>query len=156
MNDTAWRNEEAVAPALDFETLAGMVRGCPFHEWLGVELVSLDQTGVVIRMPWRAEFVSDPDRGYAHGGVLASLIDLAADYAVAARLGRGAPTVDMRVDYHRAAMPGPLVARAAVIKFGGTLATAEARIFDERDELVASGRALFFTRAASDTKERKA
>ena len=153
MNDRAWRNEEFVTPALDFETLAGMVRGCAFHEWLGVELVSLDQTGIVIRMPWRAEFVSDPDRGYAHGGVLASLVDLAADYAVAARLGRGVPTVDMRVDYHRAAMPGPLVARAAVIKVGGTLATAEARIFDERDELVASGRALFFTRSASEKKE---
>jgi uncharacterized protein (TIGR00369 family) len=153
MNDRAWRNGDSVAPALDFEALAAMVRGCPFHEWLGVELVSLDETGIAIRMPWRREFVSDPDRGYAHGGVLASLVDLAADYAVAARLGRGAPTVDMRVDYHRAAMPGALIARAQVIKVGGTLATAEARIFDERDELVASGRALFFTRATSDKKE---
>lgn len=36
---------------------------------------------------------------------------LAADYAVAARIGRGAPTVDMRVEHHRAAMPGPLIAR---------------------------------------------
>jgi uncharacterized protein (TIGR00369 family) len=118
--------------------------------------MSMDETGVVILMPWRAEFVSDPDRGYAHGGILASLIDLAADYAVAARLGRGAPTVDMRVDYHRAAMPGPLIARAAVIKLGGTLTTAEARVFDERDELVASGRGLFFTRAPSNEKETQA
>jgi uncharacterized protein (TIGR00369 family) len=153
MNDRAWRNGEGAAPALDFDTLAAMVGNCAFHQWLGVKLVRLDDTGIVIRMPWRAEFTSDPDRGYAHGGVLASLIDLAADYAVAARLGRGAPTVDMRVDYHRAAMPGPLIARAAVIKLGGTLATAEARIFDERDELVASGRALFFTRAPSGKKE---
>jgi uncharacterized protein (TIGR00369 family) len=153
MNDRAWRDTEGAAPALDFETLAVMVENCAFHQWLGVKLVSLDETGIVSRMPWRAEFVSDPDRGYAHGGVLASLIDLAADYAIAARLGRGAPTVDMRVDYHRAAMPGPLVARAAVIKVGGTLATAEARVFDERDELIASGRALFFTRAPSAKKE---
>ena len=130
-----------------------MVKDCPFHQWLGVELISLDETGIAIRTPWRAEFVSDPDRGYAHGGVLASLIDLAADYAVAARIGRGAPTVDMRVDYHRAAMPGPLIARAAVVKLGGTLTTAEARVFDERNELVASGRALFFTRAPSEKKE---
>jgi acyl-coenzyme A thioesterase PaaI-like protein len=129
MSDTARRNEGSEAPTLDFATLAGMVKSCPFHEWLGVELLSLDQTGVIIRMPWRAEVISEPDRGYAHGGVLASLIDLVADYAVAARLGRGA-----------------LVARAAVIKLGGTLATAEARIFDGRDELIASGRALFFTR----------
>ena len=153
MNDRAWRNGEGAAPALDFATLAAMVKDCPFHRWLGVELISLDETGIAIRTPWRAEFVSDPDRGYAHGGVLASLIDLAADYAVAARIGRGAPTVDMRVDYHRAAMPGPLIARAAVVKLGGTLTTAEARVFDERDELVASGRALFFTRAPSEKKE---
>jgi uncharacterized protein (TIGR00369 family) len=152
MKDSVWRNRENTAPKLDFETLAAMVKDCPFHEWLGVELVSLDATGIAIRMPWRAEFVSDPDRGYTHGGVLASFIDLAADYAVAAKLGRGAPTVDMRVDYHRAAMPGPLLARAAVIKLGGTLATAEARVLDEHDELVASGRALFFTRA-SEKKE---
>ena len=153
MNDRAWRNGEGAAPALDFATLAAMVKDCPFHQWLGVELISLDETGIAIRTPWRAEFVSDPDRGYAHGGVLASLIDLAADYAVAARIGRGAPTVDMRVDYHRAAMPGPLIARAAVVKLGGTLTTAEARVFDKRDELVASGRALFFTRAPSEKKE---
>jgi uncharacterized protein (TIGR00369 family) len=156
MNDRAWRNGGAAAPALDFATLAAMVKDCPFHQWLGVELISLDETGIAIRTPWRAEFVSDPDRGYAHGGVLASLIDLAADYAVAARIGRGAPTVDMRVDYHRAAMPGPLIARAAVVKLGGTLTTAEARVFDERDELVASGRALFFTRAPSEKKESEA
>ncbi len=153
MNDRAWRNGEGAAPALDFATLAAMVKDCPFHQWLGVELISLDETGIAIRMPWRAEFVSDPDSGYAHGGVLASLIDLAADYAVAARIGRGAPTVDMRVDYHRAAMPGPLIARAAVVKLGGTLTTAEGRVFDERNELVASGRALFFTRAPSEKKE---
>jgi uncharacterized protein (TIGR00369 family) len=59
----------------------------------------------------------------------------------------------MHVDYHRAVMPGPLIARAAVIKVGSTLATAEARVLGEHDELVASGRALFFTRAASEKKE---
>jgi uncharacterized protein (TIGR00369 family) len=156
MSEAAWRNNPGAAPALDFAALAEMVENCAFHQWLGVKLMSMDETGVVILMPWRAEFVSDPDRGYAHGGILASLIDLAADYAVAARLGRGAPTIDMRVDYHRAAMPGPLIARAAVIKLGGTLTTAEARVFDERDELVASGRGLFFTRAPSNKKETQA
>jgi uncharacterized protein (TIGR00369 family) len=59
----------------------------------------------------------------------------------------------MHVDYHRAAMPGPLVARAAVVKLGGTLGTAEARIYDERDNLIASGRALFMTRAPETSKE---
>jgi uncharacterized protein (TIGR00369 family) len=154
MIDTAWRSPLDVgAPVLDFATLAAMVRDCPFHVWLGVELLALDETGVVITMPWRDEFVSDSTAGYAHGGILASLIDLAADYAIAARLGRGVPTVDLRIDYHRAAMPGRLVARAGLIKLGSTLATAESRIFDASDNLIASGRGVFLTRAPRPSKE---
>lgn len=131
--------------AVDFEALDAMVRDSPFHRWLGVTLKSLTADSVEILLPWREEFVSDPVVRYTHGGILAALIDLAGDYAVAAKLGRGVPTVDMRVDYHRSAQPGPLVARATVIKLGGTLATAEARVFDEQQRLVASGRGVYLT-----------
>ncbi|MGE0008255.1 MAG: PaaI family thioesterase [Parvibaculaceae bacterium] len=132
-------------PVLDFAALDDLVRGAPFHRWLGVSLKALSDDGVEIALPWREEFVSDPEARYTHGGILAALIDLAADYAIAARIGRGVPTVDMRVDYHRTALPGPLVARARVVKLGGTLATAEARIFDGNDRLVASGRGVYLT-----------
>ena len=142
--------------AVDFDTLAAMVEGCPFHLWLGVRLKALDASGLEIELPWREEFSSDPDTPYAHGGVLASLIDLAADYAVAARLGRGVPTIDLHVDYHRPAFPGAVVARASVVKLGGTVGVAEARILDEKGNLVASGRALFLTRAPDRGKEANA
>ncbi|MBZ9676294.1 PaaI family thioesterase [Mesorhizobium sp. ES1-1] len=134
-----------MADAVDFEALDAMVRDAPFHRWLGVTLKSLTADSVEILLPWREEFVSDPVVRYTHGGILAALIDLAGDYAVAAKLGRGVPTVDMRVDYHRAAQPGALVAQASVIKLGGTLATAEARVFDEQQRLVASGRGVYLT-----------
>ena len=137
----------ADAPITDFDALDALVRDSPFHAWLGVRLKTLTAEAIEIVMPWREEFVSDPTIRYTHGGILASLIDLAGDYAVTARIGRGVPTVDMRVDYHQAAMAGPLLARASVIKLGRTLATAEARIFDENDKLVASGRAVYLTLA---------
>jgi uncharacterized protein (TIGR00369 family) len=130
-----------------------MVQGCPFHLWLGVRLVSLDETGIAIAMPWRPEFASDAAAPYAHGGILASLVDLAADYALAAKLGRGVPTVDLRVDYHRPALPGLLVARAAIIRVGGTLGTAESRVFDADQNLIASGRGVFLTRRPAPPKE---
>lgn len=136
--------------SVDFEALDAMVRDAPFHRWLGVTLKSLTADSVEILLPWREEFVSDPVVRYTHGGILAALIDLAGDYAVAAKLGRGVPTVDMRVDYHRAAQPGPLVAHATVIKLGGTLATAEARVFDEQQRLVASGRGVYLTLSRKD------
>jgi uncharacterized protein (TIGR00369 family) len=142
-------SEKPVAdgPITDFDTLDAAVKASPFHLWLGVRLQALSDDGIEISMPWRPEFVSDPGIGYTHGGILAALIDLAGDYAVMAKLGRGVPTVDMRVDYHQAAMPGPLVARARIVKLGRTLATAEAHVHDERDKLIASGRAVYLTLA---------
>ncbi len=131
---------------IDFLALDKLVRGSPFHAWLGVRLETLDEDSITMRLPWREEFVSDPVVRYTHGGILATLIDLAADYAIAARIGRGVPTIDMRVDFHKAAMPGPLTARARVIKLGGTLATAEAHVFDEAGALIASGRGVYLTR----------
>jgi uncharacterized protein (TIGR00369 family) len=139
--------------AVDFDTLAAMVKDCAFHRWLGVRLKALDADSVEIELPWREEFSSDPEIHYAHGGVLASFIDLAADYAVAARLGRGVPTIDLHVDYHRPAFPGALVALASVVKLGGTVGVAEARVFDAKRALVATGRALFLTRAPDAAKE---
>ncbi len=135
------------APALDFAALDGLVRDCPFHRWLGISLKALTATEVEIALPWREEFVSDPVIRYTHGGILAALIDLAGDYAIAARLGRGVPTVDLRTDYHKPALPGPLVARAGIIRLGRTLASAEARVYDEKGDLIASGRGVYVTAA---------
>jgi len=137
----------ADTPVLDFQALDEMVRDAPFHRWLGVTLKALSAQGVEILLPWREEFVSDAKVRYTHGGILAALIDLAGDYAIAAKLGRGVPTIDMRIDYHRTALPGPLVARANVIKIGSTLATAEAQVFDNSDKLIASGRGAYLTQS---------
>jgi uncharacterized protein (TIGR00369 family) len=75
----------------------------------------------------------------------APLIDLAADWAMVRQTGRGVPTIDMRVDYHRAAMPGDLIARGKVVRFGSQFSTAEAELIDKDGKLVASGRGTYFT-----------
>ena len=56
------------------------------------------------------------------GGILATLVDVVADYALAAHLGGPAPTVDLRVDYHKAALQGDLTVKGRVVRRGGTFA----------------------------------
>src|SRR5215510_9117517 len=51
---------------------------------------------------WREECVVSVERRFTHGGILAALIDLAADWALVRQTGRGVPTIDMRVDYPKA------------------------------------------------------
>jgi len=78
---------------------------------------------------------------------LGALIDVTADFMIAARAGAPAPTVDLRVDYHRAARPGNLRAVGRIIRMGGTFSTAEAEIYDGDSKLIASGRGLYYTGA---------
>jgi uncharacterized protein (TIGR00369 family) len=127
------------------ERVQELVTRGPFHRWLGLKVVAVHDDGIELTATWREEWVVNPDRGYTHGGVLAALVDLAADWAMVKKLGRGVPTIDLRVDYHAAAMPGDLTARGKVVRLGGQFSTAEAHIYDGNGKLVASGRGTYFT-----------
>ena len=118
-----------------------------FNEWMGLKIVGLDEDKIEITMTWRDEMISNPKARVTHGGILGALVDVTADFMIAAKLGAPAPTVDMRIDYHRAAMPGDLKAVGRIIRIGGTFSTAEAEVFDGDCKLVASGRGLYFSGA---------
>ncbi|HUW35962.1 MAG TPA: PaaI family thioesterase, partial [Rhodocyclaceae bacterium] len=115
--------------ALTAEQVQAMISRGPFHQWLGLEVLRVGDGEIEIRAAWREEWVVNPDRRYTHGGILAALVDLAADWALVSKTGRGVPTIDMRIDYHRAAMPGDLTARGKLVKWGSQYAVSEARVF---------------------------
>ncbi|OGA18296.1 MAG: phenylacetic acid degradation protein [Betaproteobacteria bacterium RIFCSPLOWO2_02_FULL_63_19] len=121
-----------------------LTRG-PYHQWLGLKVLKVERDAIEIKALWREEWVVNPDKRYTHGGILAALVDLAADWALVSRMGRGVPTIDMRIDYHRAAMPGDLVAKGRVVKSGGQFSVSEAEVYDKDGALVASGRGTYFT-----------
>jgi uncharacterized protein (TIGR00369 family) len=127
------------------EKVQALITRAPYHQWLGLAVTALHDDGIELKATWREEWVVNPDRRYTHGGVLAALVDLAADWAMVKKTGRGVPTIDLRVDYHAAAMPGDLIAKGRVIRFGGQVSTAEAQVFDKGGKLLASGRGTYFT-----------
>src|ERR1700689_4181062 len=130
---------------LTLEQVQALVSRAPYHQWLGLSVTAMTGDSIEIRAKWRDEWVVNTERCYTHGGVLAALIDLAADWAMVKQTGRGVPTIDLRIDYHRPAMPGDLIARGKAIRFGTLFATAEAQIFDQDGKLIASGRGTYFT-----------
>lgn len=127
------------------EQVGALINRAPFHRWLGLEVVEFAEGVFAAKAKWREDWVVNPERRYTHGGILAALVDLAADWALASKMGRGVPTIDLRVDFHRAAMPGDLVAKGRVVKWGSQFSVAEAQVFDARDALVASGRGVYAT-----------
>ncbi len=115
----------------------------PYHRWLGLSVVKATAERVEIAMPWRDEIVSNAEIGAMHGGVLAALIDLTGLYAIRAAGGVVSATADLRVDYHRPATKGTVVACGSVVKLGRRISTADIRVLDANQVLLASGRGAY-------------
>jgi uncharacterized protein (TIGR00369 family) len=130
---------------ITLERLQALVTRAPYHQWLGLKAVAVEKDRVELKATWREEWVVNPDRRYTHGGILAALLDLGADWAMVTRTGRGVPTIDLRIDYHAAAMPGDLTVRGKVVRFGSQFSTAESQVFDAEGKLLASARGTYLT-----------
>ncbi|MGY3604236.1 PaaI family thioesterase [Bradyrhizobium sp. Leo121] len=116
----------------------------PYHQWLGLDVTSVGDGEIELTAKWREEWVVNVEGGYTHGGILATLVDLTADWALVSSNGRGVPTIDLRVDYHSPAR-GDLRAVGKAIKLGKQFSVAEAKIYDAAGKLVASGRGVYLT-----------
>jgi uncharacterized protein (TIGR00369 family) len=78
---------------------------------LGLDYHSSGADWVELALPWRPELVSMPDTGVMATGAIVSLIDTCSGTAVWQRMAGFKPivTVDLRIDYLRAAAKGETV-----------------------------------------------
>lgn len=129
------------------DELRRLLREGAFQSFLGLELLDVDHPGgsVTLRLPWRAEFERTPGSGQWHGGPIAALIDIAGDFALVASLGRGLPTISLRVDYLRPATGAALIATGRTLRAGRSVGFVDVDVRDAPGRLVAVGRGNYST-----------
>jgi len=120
----------------------------PFHQWLRPRVVARDPANdtLTVAIDHRPELARSPDVPDYHGGIIAALVDIAGHACLAAKLGRRIPTIDMRVDYLRAAANTGLRATGRVLRAGVTVGVCDVEVRDDEGRLVAVGRCTFSTR----------
>jgi uncharacterized protein (TIGR00369 family) len=131
--------------AFDRERFMQLLQLPRYHQFLGLECVAAEEDSVKLRLPFREDFLADEAGTYVHGGVIASLIDVAGDFALITSFGRGLPTVDLRVDYLRPALKEDLIATAIVVKKGRSLSLCDIVVENDAGKKIAVGRALYST-----------
>lgn len=79
--------------------------------FVGMRYVGHGENWVELAFPWHEDLVGDPDTGVLASGPIISLLDNATSMAVWTRRGGFSPqvTLDLRIDYVRAATPGKTV-----------------------------------------------
>ncbi len=123
------------------EALAMIVNRCPYFSLLSMEIKDL-QWGISLLEVQLEEKHLQPF-GMVHGGVIASVVDAAAFWAVFPQVdkGKGLTTVETKINYLAPAQKGKLLAQGRCIKMGRSLALGEAQVKDAKGILVAHGTA---------------
>jgi uncharacterized protein (TIGR00369 family) len=108
----------------------------PFTQLVGFQISDLQPGRMELTLPMRAELTQQ--HGFAHGGVLATLADIASAYAGFSLMPPdSAPlTVEFKLNLLAPGKGDSLIARGEVLKPGKTLTVCETRIFaiDEGQE----------------------
>jgi uncharacterized protein (TIGR00369 family) len=83
------------------------MRYVPHNVALGIELVSMGKAKSVMKLPYQAKLVGNPDSGVLHGGAITSLMDACCGAAVFMALEQPTriATLDLRIDYLKPATP---------------------------------------------------
>jgi uncharacterized protein (TIGR00369 family) len=139
----------------DFEAFREHFDQDPFHRTLGVTVVERRPGFGRIRLSKTASTPAGIG-GSVHGGVLASMVDIAMLVAVFAELGPGdqpAGTAELGITYLRQAQGAEIFAEATVIKRGRQLAMIEVEITDLEGRLCAKGRTLYAFRASPNQEK---
>jgi uncharacterized protein (TIGR00369 family) len=125
--------------------------GVPHNQAIGIELVSIshEEGAAVLRLPYDAKLVGDPESGILHGGAITTLLDATSGAAVFMKLAKAIPiaTLDLRIDYLKPATPGLAVfARAECYKVTRNVAFVRSTAYHDPGDVIAAGMGTFMIR----------
>ncbi|MCB1400622.1 MAG: PaaI family thioesterase [Rhodobacteraceae bacterium] len=112
------------------------IEAIPHSRALDMQLDEIGQGEAAISMPYDLRLIGDPRTGVIHGGAVSALMDTCCGAAVLCHPSApsGTATIDLRIDYMRAATPGQRIsARAVCYHATRTVAFVRATAHDEEE-----------------------
>ena len=113
------------------------IANLPYARALALNIEHLGDGHAMISMPYDESLVGDPATGVIHGGAVSALMDTTGGAAVVSHASSpdGTATIDLRIDYMRAASPGQrIVAKAEVYHMTRSVAFVRAVALDDDTE----------------------
>ena len=142
----------------ELATLMRSRAGTAFILALGGEIVEASAGKVLMRLPYSKKLVGNPDTGVLHGGAITGMLDHACGMAVGTGLGviiteaqarqtTSYATLDLRIDYMKAAKPGADVwVVGECVKITRQIVFARGRAYqDSADDPIALATGTFIT-----------
>ncbi len=113
------------------------IEALPHCRALSMRIEDIGEGAATLSMPWAEALVGDPRTGVIHGGAVSALMDTSGGAAVLCHPSEpvATATMDLRIDYMRAAKPHQrITARAVCHHVTRSVAFVRAEAFDEDGE----------------------
>jgi uncharacterized protein (TIGR00369 family) len=125
------------------KAVRGFTQNIPHNKALGMEALEISRANARFSLKYDPKLVGNPDTGVLHGGAITALLDACSGAAVFAALSEWVPiaTLDLRIDYLRAAEPGRnVIAHATCYRTTRNVAFTRAVAYhdDEADPIASS------------------
>ncbi len=91
------------------------IKALPHAAALGLQMEGLEEGTAIISMPYDKKLIGDPKTGVVHGGAVSALMDTTCGAAVMSHPSNpvSTATMDLRIEYLRAAKPGQTITTRA-------------------------------------------
>jgi uncharacterized protein (TIGR00369 family) len=123
----------------------------PFARLLGIELDEIKPGFAVLSVDIRQELLQN--HGVVHGGVIASLADTAAAFAIASilRPEESTTTIDLTIHYLRPITSGTAIATAKIVRDGQRVIVLSIEVKDQLERVLATATAAFLRSSSTQS-----
>lgn len=133
-------------PSLDrrqLEDLSERVRRSPFHQWAGLELVSVGEGEAELRLDLQPHHFNP--QGIIHGGIITAVADTSIGLALRSKLRPGLThrTAQLNVHFLAKVEGGVIVGRGSALHLGQRMGYGEANVLDGEGRLIARATGTF-------------
>ncbi|MHC1713849.1 MAG: PaaI family thioesterase [Solidesulfovibrio sp.] len=145
---------------MDYNIISNLIEnGLPFQKMLGIKVSEVTEGRVKLFIPFREDLIGDTRRPALHGGVISTLADVCAGFAVwtRCRLTDRIATIDLLVDYLHPATAHDLYAEATVNLLGNRVGNAQVVLWSDGnpEQYVAKARGVYNIRRSDAASEEK-
>jgi uncharacterized protein (TIGR00369 family) len=121
---------------MDEADLKALCAESPVHRWLALDIEKAPR-GVALHTQLDDRLAQAETGQTAHGGIVATLLDTAATFALIAESGHDWTTVDLRIDYLRPTPLHRVTVVGEVVRLGRRIGRASSSLTDQNGKLCA-------------------